>query len=131
MSRFAALETLRAATARALALGTSRKPLEVPAVFERASRNAGNASALGLLAAMAVRGRFDRPSPPQGFAPAPPVPDASVTVRGPLRIALRRVFHVQNSDRGPMIRYNSITALPVPRRKEILKITDASNDRFL
>lgn len=43
---------------------------------------------------------------------------------------LRRVFHVQNSDSGPMIRYNSITALPVPRRKEILKITDASNDRF-
>ena len=43
---------------------------------------------------------------------------------------LRRVFHVQNSDAGPMIRYNSITALPVPRRKEILKITDASNDRF-
>jgi AcrR family transcriptional regulator len=43
---------------------------------------------------------------------------------------LRRVFHVQNSDQGPMIRYNSITALPVPRRKEILALTDASNDRF-
>ena len=43
---------------------------------------------------------------------------------------LRRSFHVQNSDEGPMIRYNSITALPVPRRKEILKITDESNARF-
>ncbi|MEP5763494.1 MAG: TetR/AcrR family transcriptional regulator [Halieaceae bacterium] len=43
---------------------------------------------------------------------------------------LRRVFHVQNSDEGPMIRYNSITALPVPRRKEILKLTDESRDRF-
>ena len=43
---------------------------------------------------------------------------------------LRRVFHVQNSDEGPMIRYNSITALPVPRRKEILALTDRSRDRF-
>jgi len=43
---------------------------------------------------------------------------------------LRRAFHVQNSDEGPMIRYNSITALPVPRRKEILKITEQSNNRF-
>ena len=43
---------------------------------------------------------------------------------------LRRVFHVQNSDEGPMIRYNTITALPVPRRKEILALTDASRDRF-
>ncbi len=29
-----------------------------------------------------------------------------------------------------MIRYNTITALPVPRRKEILKLTDTANDRF-
>ncbi len=42
----------------------------------------------------------------------------------------RGTFHVQNSDDGPMIRYNSITALPVPRRKEILAETDASNKRF-
>ncbi|MFB3078628.1 MAG: TetR/AcrR family transcriptional regulator, partial [Lysobacterales bacterium] len=34
----------------------------------------------------------------------------------------RGSFHVQNSDDGPMIRYNSITALPIPRRKEILTI---------
>ena len=47
-----------------------------------------------------------------------------------LDYTLRRSFHVQNSEEGPMIRYNSITALPVPRRKEILKITDTSNDRF-
>jgi AcrR family transcriptional regulator len=43
---------------------------------------------------------------------------------------LRRSFHVQNSDEGPMIRYNTITSLPVPRRREILKLTDQSNDRF-
>ncbi len=43
---------------------------------------------------------------------------------------LRRVFHVQNSDEGPMIRYNSITALPVPRRKEILALTDKSKGRL-
>ena len=29
-----------------------------------------------------------------------------------------------------MIRYNTITALPVPRRKEILELTDTANDRF-
>ena len=43
---------------------------------------------------------------------------------------LRRVFYVQLSDEGPMIRYNTITALPVPRRKEILALTDQSRDRF-
>ena len=43
---------------------------------------------------------------------------------------LRRVFHVQNTDEGPMIRYNTITALPVPRRKEILALTDESQGRF-
>ena len=42
----------------------------------------------------------------------------------------RRSFHVQNSDEGPMIRYNSITALPVARRREILALTERSNDRF-
>ena len=47
-----------------------------------------------------------------------------------LEYVCRGTFHVQNSDEGPMIRYNSITALPVPRRREILRITDESNDRF-
>ncbi len=42
----------------------------------------------------------------------------------------RASFHVQNSEDGPMIRYNSITALPVPRRREILAITEQGNDRF-
>jgi AcrR family transcriptional regulator len=43
---------------------------------------------------------------------------------------LRRVFHVQNSEEGPLIRYNTITALPLPRRKDILALTDESRDRF-
>lgn len=47
-----------------------------------------------------------------------------------LEYTLRRSFHVQNSDEGPMIRYNSITALPVPRRREVLDLTDQSNNRF-
>ena len=47
-----------------------------------------------------------------------------------LEYVCRGTFHVQNSDEGPLIRYNSITALPVPRRREILRITDESNDRF-
>ena len=42
----------------------------------------------------------------------------------------RRIFHVQNSSQGPLIRYNSITALPMDRRVEILKRTDRSNARF-
>ena len=43
---------------------------------------------------------------------------------------LRRSFHVQNSEVGPMIRYHTITALPLPKRKEILTLTDQSNARF-
>jgi AcrR family transcriptional regulator len=42
----------------------------------------------------------------------------------------RRIFQVQNSERGPLVRYNTITALPMERRKKILKRTDAANERF-
>lgn len=42
----------------------------------------------------------------------------------------RRIFHAQNSDRGPLIRYSTITALPMARRKQILKRTDSSNQHF-
>jgi AcrR family transcriptional regulator len=42
----------------------------------------------------------------------------------------RQIFHAQNSDRGPLIRYSTITALPMARRKQILKRTESSNQRF-
>jgi len=42
----------------------------------------------------------------------------------------RRIFYFQNSGDGPLIRYSSITALPMPRRREILKRTDAANECF-
>ncbi|WP_246139766.1 TetR/AcrR family transcriptional regulator [Parahaliea aestuarii] len=42
----------------------------------------------------------------------------------------QQVFRVQNSDDGPLIRYNTITALPMNRRKEILERTDASSACF-
>ncbi|MFT7288816.1 MAG: AcrR family transcriptional regulator [Halieaceae bacterium] len=42
----------------------------------------------------------------------------------------RRVFHAQNSSVGPLIRYNTITALPTPRRRLILAATDTTNSRF-
>lgn len=45
-------------------------------------------------------------------------------------LSCRRIFHVQNSERGPLIRYNTITALPMARRKKILARTDAANERF-
>ena len=42
----------------------------------------------------------------------------------------RRVFHAQNSEVGPLIRYNTITALPTPRRKLILQETEETNRQF-
>lgn len=42
----------------------------------------------------------------------------------------RRIFHAQNSDEGPLIRYNTITALPTTRRRAILAATDAANASF-
>lgn len=42
----------------------------------------------------------------------------------------RRVFHAQNSEVGPLIRFNTITALPTPRRKAILAATDKANSRI-
>ena len=41
-----------------------------------------------------------------------------------------RTFYVQNSTEGPLIRYNTITALPMARRRQILKRTDKANERF-
>ncbi len=42
----------------------------------------------------------------------------------------RRIFYFQNTSDGPLIRYNSITALPMQRRREILDRTDAANECF-
>lgn len=42
----------------------------------------------------------------------------------------RRIFHAQNSAEGPLIRYNTITALPMERRLQILKRTDKANECF-
>ncbi len=42
----------------------------------------------------------------------------------------RGIFYFQNSNDGPLIRYNSITALPMERRREILERTDANNECF-
>jgi len=42
----------------------------------------------------------------------------------------RRIFLAQNSQQGPLIRYNTITSLPMERRRQILMRTDKSNQRF-
>ena len=42
----------------------------------------------------------------------------------------RRTFFTQNSDQGPLIRYNTITALNMERRRDILKQTDKANGQF-
>lgn len=42
----------------------------------------------------------------------------------------RSVFYIQNSDEGPLIRYNTITALPMKRRRQVLKRTDKNNENF-
>ena len=44
--------------------------------------------------------------------------------------AVRRIFHAQNSELGPLIRYNTITALPTPRRIQILDETEQVNEAF-
>ena len=47
-----------------------------------------------------------------------------------IELTCRRIFQVQNSSEGPLIRYNTITALPMERRLQILKRTDKANARF-
>ncbi len=42
----------------------------------------------------------------------------------------RRIFYAQNSAEGPLIRYNTITALPMDRRMQILQRTEAANAIF-
>ncbi len=45
-------------------------------------------------------------------------------------LTCRRIFYIQNSKEGPLIRYNTITALPMERRLQILKRTDKANACF-
>ncbi len=45
--------------------------------------------------------------------------------------AMRRIFLLQISDDGPLIRYNSITALPMKKRKAILRRTRENRDLLL
>ena len=40
----------------------------------------------------------------------------------------RRIFNLQNSELGPLIRYNTITALPPPIRRKVLARTEKIND---
>jgi AcrR family transcriptional regulator len=47
-----------------------------------------------------------------------------------IELACRHIFRAQNSGEGPLIRYTSITNLPMQRRKAILARTDAVNERF-
>jgi hypothetical protein len=47
-----------------------------------------------------------------------------------VELACLHTFDVQNSAEGPLIRYNTITALPMTRRKEILRRTEKANERF-
>ena len=42
----------------------------------------------------------------------------------------RRVFHIQNSDLGPLVRYNTITALPPPTRRKVLARTEEANNHL-
>ena len=44
--------------------------------------------------------------------------------------ACRRIFHVQNTDDGPLVRYNTITALPPPLRRKVLERTKANSSMF-
>jgi AcrR family transcriptional regulator len=47
-----------------------------------------------------------------------------------VELTCRRIFYIQNSKEGPLIRYNTITALPMERRLQILKRTDKANACF-
>ena len=42
----------------------------------------------------------------------------------------RRTFFIQNTEEGPLIRYTTITALPMARRLKILQRTDEVNKQF-
>ena len=47
-----------------------------------------------------------------------------------LDLAFRKIFTLQNSDQGPLIRYKSITALPPDPRRQILARTERTNSRI-
>lgn len=47
-----------------------------------------------------------------------------------LDAACRRIFNIQNSELGPLIRFNTITALPSDLRREVLAKSDAITGRL-
>ena len=56
--------------------------------------------------------------------------DSESTGLEKIELTCRRIFYAQNSSEGPFIRYNTITALPMERRLQILKRTDEANECF-
>lgn len=52
------------------------------------------------------------------------------SLNGPEKLdqACRRIFNVQNSELGPLIRYNTITALSPMKRRKVLARTERLND---
>ena len=47
-----------------------------------------------------------------------------------VELSCRQIFYAQNSEQGPLIRYNTITALPPPLRRKVLQRTNANNSMF-
>jgi len=47
-----------------------------------------------------------------------------------LEYVCRRLFVVQNSEQGPLIRHRTLTALPQRQRRQVIKRRRASNQRF-
>jgi len=56
------------------------------------------------------------------------VRDKESTATDKLDEVCRRIFSLQNSELGPLIRYNTITALPPPIRRKVLTRTEKIND---
>ncbi|MEP1472006.1 MAG: TetR/AcrR family transcriptional regulator [Halieaceae bacterium] len=56
--------------------------------------------------------------------------ETDVTGLQKVELSCRQIFYAQNSEQGPLIRYNTITALPPPLRRKVLQRTNANNSMF-
>src|SRR5690606_13874835 len=83
------IERDRAALRRALILGTSRRPIDVPAWL---ADDSAKARELALVAALGLRTRFDRPAPPPRLGTAGFEHDPDRLLSDTARAALRRLY---------------------------------------
>ena len=108
---------------RPLTLGAQRGPLEVPGWLQREHGD----DRLALVAALALRGRFDRPAPPEGYRQTNVVHDPERMPNATIRSLLRRLGRQQTSVLPTAVSLRILDVLAAGRPVACIRSTTATS----